>query len=62
MEEFYLYSMEQVKNSMAIDCEDPIKPNCYTVIIDFLLRHGYISPEIPGYLDVLCELRGGVCQ
>lgn len=62
VEQFYLYSMEEVLNSMAIDCPDPIKPNCYTVIIDFLLRHGYISPEVPGYLEVLRELRGGVCQ
>lgn len=41
---------------------DPIKPNCYIVIIDFLLRHGYISPDIPGYLDIVRELRSGQCQ
>ena len=54
--------MEQLMDAMAPNCPDPIKPNCYSVIIDFLLRQGYLSPEVPGYLDVLGELRGGVCR
>ena len=62
VEQFYVYSVDQLMESMASDCVDPIKPNCYSVIIDFLLRHGYLSPETPGYLDVLRELRSGVCR
>lgn len=61
VEEFFLWSMDEVKDSMARDYPDPIKPNCYTVIIDYMLRSGNISPESPGYLDVLRELRSGDC-
>ncbi|XP_061366495.1 nudix hydrolase 20, chloroplastic-like [Gastrolobium bilobum] len=38
------------------------KPNCSLVIIDFLFRHGYISPECHGYLDLLRSLRIGDCS
>lgn len=61
VEEFFLWNMDQVKASMVKDYDDPIKPNCYPVIIDYLLREGHISPENPGYLDVLRELRSGEC-
>ena len=61
VEEFFLWSIDEVIESMDKNYSDPIKPNCYLVIIDFLLRKGYISPEIPGYLDILKELRGGYC-
>jgi hypothetical protein len=62
VQEFVLWSLEDVWASMARDCPDPIKPNCYSVIIDFLVREGYVSPEVPGYLDVVRELRSGDCQ
>ena len=32
------------------------------VIIDYLLRSGRISPDTPGYLDVLHKLRSGSCH
>ncbi|KAG5134366.1 hypothetical protein JHK82_025554 [Glycine max] len=38
------------------------KPNCSLVIIDFLFRHGYITPEYLGYLDLLRNLRIGDCS
>ncbi|XP_062148657.1 nudix hydrolase 20, chloroplastic-like [Alnus glutinosa] len=38
------------------------KPNCSLVIIDFLVRHGYMSPEYIGYLDLLQSLRSGDCS
>ncbi|XP_037495118.1 nudix hydrolase 20, chloroplastic [Jatropha curcas] len=38
------------------------KPNCSLVIIDFLFRHGYITPECSGYLDLLQSLRSGDCS
>ncbi|KAF8400752.1 hypothetical protein HHK36_014052 [Tetracentron sinense] len=38
------------------------KPNCSLVIIDFLFRHGYISPENFGYLRLLQSLRNGDCS
>jgi 8-oxo-dGTP pyrophosphatase MutT (NUDIX family) len=62
VEEFFLWTIDQVKESMAIDFPDPIKPNCYVVIIDYLLRTGHISPETPGYLDIVRELRSGDCR
>jgi hypothetical protein len=62
VQEFFLYTIDQLLGSMAPDCPDPIKPNCYSVVVDFLLRHGYLSPQVPGYLEVLRELRSGDCQ
>lgn len=62
VQEFFLWTIDQVKESMEPDFHDPIKPNCYVVIIDYLQRMGYISPEVPGYLDVLKELRSGNCR
>lgn len=38
------------------------KPNCNLVIIDFLVRHGHLSPELAGYLDLVRELRAGDCR
>ncbi|XP_027924733.1 nudix hydrolase 20, chloroplastic-like [Vigna unguiculata] len=38
------------------------KTNCSLVIIDFLFRHGYITPEYHGYLDLLRSLRIGDCS
>lgn len=61
VQEFSLWTMDEVKASMAPNFHDPIKPNCYPVKIDCLLRLGHISPEAPGYLDVLRELRSGHC-
>ena len=62
VEEFFLWNVDQIKKSMAPDFCDPIKPNCYLVIIDYLLRMGYVSPETKGYLDVVQELRSGDCR
>ncbi|KAJ4953700.1 hypothetical protein NE237_030532 [Protea cynaroides] len=38
------------------------KANCALVIIDFLFRHGYISPEDRDYLQLLRSLRNGDCS
>uniref|UniRef100_A0A7N0TFA0 Nudix hydrolase domain-containing protein n=1 Tax=Kalanchoe fedtschenkoi TaxID=63787 RepID=A0A7N0TFA0_KALFE len=38
------------------------KSNCSIVIIDFLFRHGYITPENAGYLDLLRSLKTGDCS
>lgn len=64
VQEFFLWTMEEVLQSMAKDYPDPIKPNCYSVIIDYLIREqGHlVSPDIPGYLDVVRELRNGDCR
>ena len=33
------------------------KPNCNLVIIDFLVRHGYLRPEDRGYVPLVHSLR-----
>lgn len=39
---------------------DDVKPDCTLVYIDFFLRHGFIQPDSPGYLELLNGLRGFV--
>ena len=62
VQEFFQWSVDEILESMDPSYHDPIKPNCYLVIIDWLLREGHISSDIPGYLDVFRELRSGDCQ
>lgn len=38
------------------------KPNCSLVLLDFFFRHGYISPEMEGYLSLYTSLRSGDCS
>ena len=38
------------------------KPNINLVVIDFLVRHGHIPPEAPGYLELVAGLRKGECM
>lgn len=38
------------------------KPNCALVVIDFLVRHGYITADQDGYLHLLQSLRKGDCS
>ena len=37
------------------------KPNINLVVIDFLVRHGEISPEESGYLELVSSLKQGTC-
>jgi 8-oxo-dGTP pyrophosphatase MutT (NUDIX family) len=62
VQEFFQWSVPDLLRSMAPDYPDPIKPNCYSCIIDWLVRDGHLSPDTPGYLDVVRELRSGVCR
>eukprot|EP00565_Helicotheca_tamesis_P003842 CAMPEP_0185725992 /NCGR_PEP_ID=MMETSP1171-20130828/2109_1 /TAXON_ID=374046 /ORGANISM="Helicotheca tamensis, Strain CCMP826" /LENGTH=356 /DNA_ID=CAMNT_0028394253 /DNA_START=301 /DNA_END=1371 /DNA_ORIENTATION=- len=61
VDHFFLWTMDEVMECMGKAYNDPMKPNCYVVVIDYLMRKGYVSPETPGYLDVLRELRSGYC-
>jgi 8-oxo-dGTP pyrophosphatase MutT (NUDIX family) len=40
-----------------VDTTDDFKLNCNLVIIDFLIRHGLITPEHPDYLAIASGLR-----
>ncbi len=54
VEDFYLWPVEQVLETVRDT--NAFKFNCNLVIIDFLLRHGYIGPENEGYLELICGL------
>lgn len=42
---------------------DPLfKPNVGVVVVDFLMRNGFVSPDDPGYLQLLGALRGAECS
>lgn len=60
VESFKLIPVTDVVN--VIRRREYFKPNCALVIIDFLVRHGYISPEDFGYLELLKSLRSGDCS
>jgi hypothetical protein len=32
------------------------------VILDFFIRHGLISPDTPGYLELVGSMRSGACS
>ena len=42
--------------------EVQFKPNVAVVFIDFLMRHGFVSPDEDGYLELLAELRRAECR
>jgi 8-oxo-dGTP pyrophosphatase MutT (NUDIX family) len=56
VEAFYLWPIEQVAEAVADGGE--FKFNCNLVIIDFLVRHGYLCPEDSGYVEIVAGLRG----
>jgi hypothetical protein len=35
------------------------KPNSAVVFVDFLVRHGFVLPDEPGYLELLHLLKAG---
>ena len=55
VEEFYLLPLEEV--ARIVRETDDFKLNCNLVIIDFLVRHGFIGPERSDYLEILGGLR-----
>jgi isopentenyldiphosphate isomerase len=52
---FYLLPAEEVL--AVVRDTDEFKLNCNLVITDFLIRHGYLTPETPEYLEILQGLR-----
>jgi len=55
VEEFYLMPIEEVAN--IVKSSNEFKTNCNLVIIDFLIRHGYITPKDKDYIDIIKGLR-----
>jgi len=55
VEEFYLWPVDRVLETVRDT--DEFKLNCNLVIIDFLIRHGYMDQDAPDYLDIIQGLR-----
>lgn len=55
VEEFYCWSLEEVSERVRETTD--FKFNCSLVVIDFLIRHGFISPEHPDYIALISGLR-----
>jgi 8-oxo-dGTP pyrophosphatase MutT (NUDIX family) len=57
VESFELKPLTWVLATVAAGGASGYKPNCNLVVIDFLIRHGIISPENEDYLPLLSSLR-----
>lgn len=57
VESFKRYKISEVLEIMATTTD--FKDNCCLVIIDFAVRHGYITPDEPGYVNLVQSLRVG---
>ena len=55
VEEFYLMPIEEVAE--LVKNTDEFKLNCNLVIIDFLIRHGYLTTEDDDYIEIVKGLR-----
>ncbi|KAJ2877988.1 hypothetical protein FB639_003551 [Coemansia asiatica] len=50
VQEFYLWTMDQVVDGVR---QGLFKPNCALCVVDFLVRHGYLTPENESdYLEI----------
>ena len=48
---FMCFFLLQVKNKLATD---DFKPNCALVVLDFMIRHGFVSPDNGNFKLSLC--------
>jgi len=55
VDSFHLWPVEKVMKTVRET--DEFKLNCNLVIIDFLVRHGYIDQDSPDYLKIIQGLR-----
>lgn len=51
VENFYLWPIERVMETVRES--DEFKFNCALVVVDFLVRHGYIAADDPDYSDIV---------
>lgn len=55
VEQFYLWTINQVKQHLAAG---EFAPNCAIIMLDFFIRHGIITPENePDFLEILPRLK-----
>ncbi|KAG1674420.1 hypothetical protein FOA52_012947 [Chlamydomonas sp. UWO 241] len=60
VEHFTLMPVADVAQLVSQTTE--FKINCNLVIVDFMLRHGLIAPDAPGYLALCKAMRAGECS
>jgi len=61
VEDFRLWTIEEAL--LSVREQLPLwKPNSALVMIDFGMRHGFISPDDPGYAEISHLLRAGLCN
>lgn len=59
VEAFVLMPIAQVAELLASP-EPHFKPNVGVVMVDFLIRHGFVNPDEDGYIELMGALRSGV--
>ncbi|KAM4696525.1 uncharacterized protein WCC33_015270 [Rhinophrynus dorsalis] len=52
VQQFYLWPLDKVKEAIA---GDEFKPNCALVVLDFLLRNGYVEPDKEKFYTLFVE-------
>ncbi len=59
VDSFQLMDIEEVLATFeeGRSVQDSYKANCYLVVADFLIRKGYIMPEMEGYCEIVAGLR-----
>ncbi len=57
--EFRLMDVQSVVE--LVRDSDEFKTNCNLVLLDFFIRHGILTPDQPGYLELVAGLRPPVC-
>ena len=53
VEGFELMSVDEVKEKLR---DGEFKPNCACVLLDFFVRHGILTAEDPGYIELIARL------
>lgn len=61
VESFMRVSMPRLCELLTSD-EGLWKENCTLVIMHWLARHGYLTPDQKGYLELLSRLQSGDCS
>lgn len=56
VERFERWPLERV--AASVDGTDDWKFNCTLVVMDFLIRHGHLAADTPGYVDIASSLNG----
>ena len=57
VESFERWPYAKVAEAVAYGRPAAYKPNCNLVVIDHLVRQGFVTPDAPGYLGLLASLR-----